>query len=89
MLPWLKNSNKKSAQGLFRDVCFFNDPRWKVSIQFVTPLVPYIVCDPIVDSIIILWDTAVRGASFGCYYETADQPRNTEERRWIHVSSSF
>jgi hypothetical protein len=88
-LSWLRDSQKRLAQGLFRDACFFDDPRWEgirpachspSPLQRVRSNRGLYYC-PL--------GMTVRVASFGFYYVTVAEPRNTEERRSIHVFSSF
>ena len=57
-------------------------PGRKISVWFVIPRVPYIICDPIKECVVALWEKVESAVSFG-FRMTESEPQNFDKRHSI------
>ena len=82
---WLGTAHERLAQAIRQlGIRFSAKNRGrKISVRFVIPRVPYVMCDPIKNSVIALWEV-VEDAVLLEFEMTEDEPRNIGERRLIY-----
>ena len=77
---WLSVSHERLAQAILRLGARFSSkfPGRKISVWLVIPRAPYVVCDPIKNPMIALWE-AVEGVVSGGFQMTEAEFQNVDE----------
>lgn len=83
-IPWLKAAHKRLAKAINRLGMRFSSKNYgrKIPVRFVIPRVPYIMCDPIKDSVAALWEVVEDAVSLG-FEMTEAELRNIDKRHSI------
>jgi len=71
---------ERLAQAVLRlGMCY---PGRKISVWFVIPRVPYVICDPIKECVVTLWEKVESAVSFR-FRMKESEPQNLDKRRSI------
>jgi hypothetical protein len=79
--PRMRPSYERLAQAILRLGTRFSSkfPGKKISVWFVIPQVPYVMCGPIKDPMVALWEAVEGVVSFG-FQMTETESQNVDRR---------
>lgn len=82
---WLRATHERLAHAIRRLGMRFSakNSGKKISVRFVIPRVPYVMCDPIRNSVIAFWEVVEDVVSFE-FEMTEAESENVDERRLIY-----